>query len=290
MPPDTGPGLGHLDAAGWALGALDPADAADFETHLQDCAECQTAVTRFEVVAHALRSPAPAVVPPPELEAKTLASVQHAVLAAKQGREAPTIRHTVLTARPQDAQTAANVQHAPPATQAEETAAPLPARMARWWHWHWHLPVFAAAVALGAAAAAAIVVLFPAGQAAAPMAAETNIPLHAATASSLTPGQLRPSGQANVLQTPEGWSIRLAVQNLPPLRPGEFYACWYAGPANRPGHPELIAAGTFTRNGSFTMWSAADPHKFRIMEITVDQADQPGQPGRAVLTGSPRRA
>ena len=63
MPPDTTPGLGHPDAAGWALGALDPADAEAFEAHLPDCAGCQQAVAEFGAITRALTSAAPAVEP-----------------------------------------------------------------------------------------------------------------------------------------------------------------------------------------------------------------------------------
>ena len=87
MPPDESAELEnpdlHLDAAGWALGALDPGDAAAFETHLQDCTECQATVAEFAEMAGALTSAAPAVEPPPNLGAKTLAAVQLAVMQAK---------------------------------------------------------------------------------------------------------------------------------------------------------------------------------------------------------------
>ena len=56
MPPDAGhPELAHSDAAGWALGALDPADAEAFQIHLRDCAECQATMTGFEAVTRALK-------------------------------------------------------------------------------------------------------------------------------------------------------------------------------------------------------------------------------------------
>jgi hypothetical protein len=89
-----------------------------------------------------------------------------------------------------------------------------------------------------------------------------------------------------------GWSIRLSVHGLKQLGPGQFYECWYAGPANRPGHPELITAGTFTTgrsgHGSFTMWSAADPHVFNTMEITTEHPGDARQHGHVILTGQTR--
>ena len=53
-----------------------------------------------EPVTRALMSPAPAVEPPPELEAKTLASVQQAVLAARQAGLADDPKHTAVTESP----------------------------------------------------------------------------------------------------------------------------------------------------------------------------------------------
>ena len=276
MAPDANRELGHPDAAGWALGALDTEDAAAFQVHLRDCAECQSAVAEFESMARALKSPAPAVEPPPGLQAKVVASVQHAVMTARQAGETPAI------AKPQRAALAAK--------RDEQTPGPARARMSKWWHWHWNFPVFSLAAALGAAAAAvvAVVVVQP-GHPAAPAIAGTVIPLHA-QAASVGSGPV-PSGQAIAQHSAAGWQIQLTVKHLPALGPGQFYECWYAGPGNRPGQPDLITAGTFTagRSGAanMTMWSAADPHQFPTMQITVQRPGDPGQPGPVILSGSP---
>ena len=81
------------------------------------------------------------------------------------------------------------------------------------------------------------------------------------------------------------------MKDLPKLRNGQFYECWYAGQNNRRGNPELITAGTFAAsNGTFNMWSAADPAKFKTMQITAEQAER--QPARQDHTpaASPRPA
>lgn len=280
MPPDANRELGHPDAAGWALGALDPKDAAAFQVHLRDCAECQSAVAEFESMARALKSPAPAVEPPPDLEAKVVASVQHAVLTAKQAGETPTI------ARRRRATPAAKGD--PEAKRHEQTPEPARARISKWWHWHWNAPVFSVAAALGAAAAAVVaVVVVQHGHTATPAVAGTVIPLQAQVTSGPAP-----SGQAIAQHSEVGWQIHLTVKHLPALGPGQFYECWYAGPGNGPGHPNLITAGTFTvgRSGaaSVTMWSAADPHQFPTMKITVQRPGDPGQPGPVILSGSPK--
>ena len=262
MPPDATPELGHPDAAAWALGALDPEEAERFKAHLQLCGGCRIAVADFEQVARALAHPPPAVEPPPDLEARTLASVQYAVMSAKRAQESPA--------------------RAPAPAPAPARA---PAKMHRWWHWHWNFPVFSAAAALGAAAAAIMFVLVQVVQTA-PAQAQTIIPLRAASGSAA-------SGQATAVHTDGGWSIRLTVNHLPPSGPGQFYECWYAGPGNRPGHPELITAGTFilgrSGTGSFTMWSAANPQVFNTMQITAERPGDAGQHGQVILTGTVRR-
>jgi len=103
-------------------------------------------------------------------------------------------------------------------------------------------------------------------------------------------GAAAASGQAMTHQTADGWSIQLTVHGLKNLGPDRFYECWYAGPGSRPGHPDLITAGTFTigRSDSATvqMWSAADPRKFPTMQITAERASDTRQRGQIVLTGT----
>jgi len=250
MPPEV---TGHPDAAAWALGALDAAEAGSFLAHLRSCGGCRIAVADFEQVARALAHPPPALEPPPDLQARTLARVQDAVASA-QG--------------------------------AEKGERPAVAKARRRWQWHWNFPVFSVAAALGAAAVAIVFVLVQVVQTA-PAQAQTIIPLHAASESAA-------SGQATAVHSHGGWSISLTVNHLPPLGPGQFYECWYAGPGNRPGHPELITAGTFLvgsgGTGSFTMWSAADPHVFKTMQITVERPGDAGQHGQVILTGTARRS
>lgn len=101
------------------------------------------------------------------------------------------------------------------------------------------------------------------------------------------------SASVTAQQATDGWSIRLAVQHLRPLPPGGFYECWYAGPGNRPGQPDLITAGTFTvdsrGDASVQMWSAADPRRFPTMQITAEHQGDGSQRGAVVLSGSAHR-
>jgi Anti-sigma-K factor rskA len=228
----------HQDAAGWALGLLEPDDRRRFVAHLHSCQECQQAVVDFRPAALMLKGALPAMdltagaEPPADLQARTLARVQRAARKAS-GRR----------------------------------------RNAR-------LLLAAAAVAVIATVAGiALSLTRPAP------ALAFDIPLHANYAGLA-------SGEAVAHQTADGWSIQLTAHDLKPLGPGRFYECWYAGPGSRPGHPDLITAGTFTVGPSGTatvqMWSAADPRTFPTMQVTAEQPGDAGQHGQVVLTGTVR--
>ena len=61
-------------------------------------------------------------------------------------------------------------------------------------------------------------------------------------------------------------------------------------PGSRPGHPDLITAGTFTTGSSgiatVQMWSAADPRAFPTMQITAQTAGDGSQHGQVILSGT----
>jgi len=294
MPPDETPEL-HPDAAGWALGALDPDDAAAFETHLHDCAECQATVAGFEEMARALKSAAPAVEPPPDLESRTLAAVQFAVLEAKGETAAKAPQPTVMMAVPkQEVPTVASVRQA--VTEAKAPvgiAEPSPPRMSRWWHWHWNFPVFSLAAALGAAAAAVVVVLANFGQGAAPALVSgtgpsVTTPLSATTAAK-TFHVGGATGEATARQAGESWTYVLQVRGLRPLPGNGFYECWWSGPKSSPANRMFVSGGTFVvgKSGSatLTMTTGVDPRVFRRMKITVEQPGSGRLLGPTVLVG-----
>jgi hypothetical protein len=83
MPYDVQHALDHAEVAGWVLGVLDPDDARDFGAHLLGCDQCQAAVAEFEPVAQGLKGAVPAVEPPADLAAKTLAAVQALAFASR---------------------------------------------------------------------------------------------------------------------------------------------------------------------------------------------------------------
>jgi len=296
MPPyDTHPDLGHPEVAGWVLDALDAPDADAFGEHLASCERCQRAVAEFESVARAFQYPVPDDEPPPDLEARVLASVQHAVLAAKQADQAPTMQHPVLTKQADQAPTVTGLQPGVPAVKRDQespqptgkaptSAKAPPSKATRWWHWHWNSRLLSLATATAAVVAGAI---FLGTQLFSPAAPAAVIPLHAQSG-------FTGSGLATPRHTDGGWSIHLTVDHLEPLSPGQFYECWYVGPGNRLGHPDLITAGTFvvsrSGSGTFNMWSAADPTKFKVMQITAERPGDASQHGQVVLSGTAQPA
>ena len=294
MPPDENPDL-HPDAAGWVLGALDSDDAAAFETHLQDCAECQATVAEFQEMARVLKLAAPAVEPPPDLESRTLAAVQLAVIEARGETGAKAPQPTVMMAVPkQEAPTVASVRQAVTGAMAPEgSAEPPPSRRSGWWHWHWNFPVFSLAAALGAAAAAAVVVLANIGQSAAPALVSGTgpsviTPLHATNAAKrFHVGGA--TGQATARQAGQSWTFELKVHGLKPLPGDGFYECWWSGPGSTPENPKLVSGGTFVvdKSGSaaLTMTTGVDPHQFRRMKITAEQPGSGRLAGATVLVG-----
>jgi len=236
----------HPESAAWALGALDPDEAARFELHLRTCLHCQAAIAEFGPVTRVLRTatPAPAGRPLPDLEAVTIPIRARAARPGREPATRPLGRRVRSRRRGRDAR------------------------------------LVMAAAALGAAAVLiAGLVLLP--RFAASPAGAVTIPLHAASG--------RATGTAVAHPRAGGWSITLSVHGLKDLGAGRYYECWYAGPGRRPGHRELIPAGTFTtgRSGtaSITMWSAADPGQFPLMEITAEAPGDGGQHGTVVLAG-----
>jgi anti-sigma-K factor RskA len=233
---DPDPELTHPEAAGWVLGVLDAADADRFAEHLPSCPDCQAAVAELGPVARLLQTAAPGAVPPPDLQARTLASVAQAAAAARRGD-----------------------------------------RHGRWRSWNVRMLTVAAAIVVIAVAVGTALALSR------PSPAETyTVALRSG------PG-LAASGQAVVRQTGSGWSVQLTVSHLADLGPDRFYECWWAGPGNRPGHPVLVTAGSFTVGSSGTatvqMWTAANPDTFSTIQIAAETPASTGQ-GRVVLTGA----
>jgi hypothetical protein len=286
--------LGHLDSAGWVLSALDPDGAERFAGHLVTCKECQAAVSDLEPVARLLQNPAAgtntaAIEPPEDLEARTMVRVEWAarLAATEAGQAEPGIQVEAGTQAgvgiqaavsdapqfvPERVRTAPDIDAAGP----EEAQAGPVVKVVAWRRASVRAFSLAASAVAVIGAGAAVWISRP------PPALAFTFPLHATYGATA-------SGQAHARQAQSGWSIQLTVHGLKDLGSGRFYECWYAGPRNRPGRPDLIAAGTFAvgRSGSATvqMWSAADPRSFATMQITAEQPGDAGRYGEVILSG-----
>jgi hypothetical protein len=268
MPADGRSDLAHPEAAGWVLGNLDPAEAEEFSHHLETCNDCQAAVAELAPVGQALRHLPPSLEPPPDLEARTLATVARAAQAATAPAPAPATIMEIAARAPV------------PAADAPAS----PAKATRRLHWNWNVRLLGAAAAIAAVAIAAAVVL---------PSLVGGAPAQAATFSLQSPSGQAAGGVATDRPDASGsWVVTLSVHNLKDLGPVRFYECWYAGPDRRPGHRQFVSAGTFVvgrdGSGTFSMTSAVDPHMFRTMEITAESPGDGAQHGPVILTGRAR--
>jgi Anti-sigma-K factor rskA len=178
--------------------------------------------------------------------------------------------------------TAAPADLAPPGLQARTLARVARAatearRNHRWRGWSTRMLALAAAVIV--AAGLSIGLLVSGGTPAASYA----VALHSGAG-------LSASASGTIRQADSGWSVQLTAVHLPEPGSGQFYQCWWVGPGNGPGHPRLVSAGTFTVGPSGTatvqLWTAANPDDFSTIEITLDSAARPSQPGQVVLSGT----
>jgi hypothetical protein len=316
MPYDAQHALEHPETAGWALGALDPDDAAAFEEHLQSCRQCQEQAAEFAPVARSLALAAPADIPPPDLLNETLAAVRDAVLAEAAAEpepepgprpeldvperrptsaasrrpaaedQAPTRIYSIAQRQPpapDETQVYSSHVAKPPATEGDASA---PVIDLRWWRRPRGRLTSAVAVAAVIVIIAAIVVLPRLGGG----RSTVVIPLQATTAAKVS-GVGAASGQATARQADQSWTYVLSVRGLKPLPGNDVYECWYAAPGSTHRHPALVSGGTFVVGNSgsttVTMTSGVDPHDFRTMEITAEAPGNGALTGAVLLTGRP---
>jgi hypothetical protein len=303
--------LAHPEAADWLLGTLEPAAAAEFGDHLVGCGDCQTAVAGLGHVGRVLQQLPPAVEPPPDLAARIVDSVLAAAAGDRTEVHLPRIPAALLAPRPRaqapPAQRPlpppelASLYHPSPRTRhrrapaaRNDTPAPAagaarPARRQR------RTGRYAIAAAAAAAVGLAAAIAFLPGLAGTTSAEAPVIgggTIGAPVLIVLHPAAGTASGQATAWHLPGGWSVRLQVQGLGQLAPGQYYACWYAESGNKSRHPVLISAGTFgvgpSGSADVSMWTAADPRQLRTMEITAESPGDASQHGRVILSGVAR--
>lgn len=301
--------LGHPEAFDFAFGNLPQGKRAEFSRHLGGCRYCRAIIDEYSDIGRIIKNLPPHVEPPPDLEDRTVAAMVAALAeqqastehragaedqAGTQARPTPQVHHsaepeTVIKPRPQLRLPAEGKtwprpspvnQPAPATPQARPVVTPLP----RWRRHQRRLAVVAAAAAV--IIAAILVPLSLSAGRTTPAQATVVIPLHA-TATAKVSGYGTATGQATARQDASGsWDITLTVQHLKHFDPEPWYECWYVSRDGR----RVASAGTFLvppgGSGTFTMSSAADPHDFATMEITIQSPSQNGAlAGKVILTG-----
>ncbi len=230
----------HLLTGAYAVNALDPAERAEFEAHLDDCAECSAEVRGLLETTARLAS-AEAVVPPARLKAAVLAQIattrQLAPLAdpgdstgsaSPADPVAPAVAAAVSTATAQD-------------QARSEDGVVVPMRRAGWGWAQRSLAVAAAFLAVVAIGLSTLLAQanHKTSQLDATQQAVTRV-LTAADAHSLT-GTLVDGGRATVVvSASQGASVFLGT-DLNPAPSGHTYELWYMGAGGT-----AVPAGTFT--------------------------------------------
>jgi Anti-sigma-K factor rskA, C-terminal len=307
----------HPEAFDFVWGNLPTASRADFDRHLLGCRYCQAVVDEYADIGQIIQRLPPHVEPPTHLEDRTVAAMVAALAKqrAKADRrsededQAATRAYPIPERRP-PAEPKTQVQPIPqlqppaedeaqlrrlPADQptpAETAARPMVTRLPVWRR---HRGRLSAVVAVAAAIiTAAILVPFSLGGGrttppqAIPVQEKVVIPLSGTTAGEAI-GFGAATGQAIARQdTASGsWEITLTVAHLKHHDPAPWYECWYV---SRTG--QVASAGTFlvgpSGSRTFSMTSAADPHDFSKMEITLQSPTSNGALGGIViLSGRP---
>ncbi len=298
----------HPDAFDFVFGNLPKAKRADFNRHLIGCRYCQAVVDEYSDIGQIIQSLPPHVVPPADLEDRTIAAMVAAL--ADQRAQAdrrtededqdatrvypvPEVHHlaepeTQIRPRPQlKPPVEPETRNEPPAPdQASPAGGQARAMVTRFPVWRRHPRRLVAVVAVAAAVIIAALVVIP-RLSGGPAPASLVIRLHATTAAKLI-GDGSATGRATARQADQSWTFDLTVHGLKPLSGNDFYECWWV----TPGHTRLLATGGSFVVGSsgsttVTMTTGVDPtQQFRTMEITAETPSKDGAlNGPVLLTG-----
>ena len=100
------------------------------------------------------------------------------------------------------------------------------------------------------------------------------------TATMLAPGA---NATASMQHNDSGFYVELDAHGLPRLKSGQFYEAWLKNDSSGVSVP----IGTFSSSDEqVTLWSGVSPHDYRVMEVTIERADNDqSSSGRTVLAG-----
>jgi len=211
----------HALAGAYALDALEPAETADFEEHLQSCGSCRDEVRSLRGAAGALAFDV-AETPPPSLRSSVLAGISQVRPLPPVG-DAPAVAQPAATTAPVDELFEASERRA--------------RRRSPW------LVGVAAALALVAGGAVVRTVqlndeLGSVSQQAAEVTAVLTAPDATTTSTGVTTG-----GRAAVVSSASLGKSVLVTDGLAPAPAGSTYQIWYLSDAGAPASAGFVPAG-----------------------------------------------
>jgi len=310
----------HPEAFDFAFGNLAAAKRAEFNRHLASCRYCQAVVDEYSDIGGIVKSLPPHVEPSADLEDRTVAAMVTALAGqkAKPARpsddedpaatraypipEQPPSAEPVTQIRPipqlqppggdETRPRSSNLDQVNPAAPGETQARPMVTRLPVWRRYRGRLATVVAVAAAIIAAAIVVPLSLGAGPTTPPRATPAQkkvvIPLSATTAGEAI-GFGAATGRAIARQDAASgsWNVTLTVAHLKHHDPAPWYECWYVSQTG-----QVASAGTFlvgpSGSRTFSMTSAADPHDFSKMEITLQSPTSNGAlGGTVILSGRP---
>ena len=240
----------HPDLAAFALGGLEPEEAAEIQRHIASCAGCQGELERLEKVNRALDAAPPPAAPPAYLKEEILSRVraEQLPLSNKEGTEASS-------------------------SLEEKRRSRRTSRYNRFKNLRLALPSAAAAAVV---AMMALGVFFGFLREEPPVATIQLIPTPQEAA-----GLKGYWGVAEIRPQPSGnQQVELKLNNFEEPKPGSYYELWFVSGDKR------ISAGSFTSVGKgetrVLLNAAPEASKYHTLLITEEHVGKGPAPGREV--------
>jgi anti-sigma factor RsiW len=231
----------------FALGAVDPEEAASVRAHLATCAECQAEMAELWVAVDSLPVMIEPMEPPPALRDRIAAAVM--------AEAASPVPPAIPASRPTEQ--APTIAPAPPVPEPIRKPASFWSRATPW------------------AAAAAILLLLSAGLLVWNLRLREQLATAPVTETiALAPTDAAPGAHGEVTYLPQDNLLLLDVRDLPPLKSDQVYEVWLIGSEGP------VPAGTFDQPTDQHA-VVADRSQYESLAITAE----PGPLGTAAPTG-----
>ena len=262
----------HPDLTGYAFGLPDDDEQEQTRRHLRSCPACAQELEELGGLVGALRTAAPIIDVPSNLERRVFAAMGAEDRRASWRAEnewSPKRRVLKVWAA-----------HQTLAIRLRDALGRIKADRSR-------LPALAAALMTALVLVAVGVQVAKPSQPSSPFGAT---PADGQTIHLVAVDGERASGTAKVERSSGGEVVQLEVQGLPENPPGELYVCWLVDEGDSIDHPNRVAVGTFNVSGSGPVtvrWSTgANTEQYRL-DVTLEKADgNPLRRGPEVLTAA----